>query len=45
MDTIYFLEEDTIEIANQILDSCVREKITSMLKLELSLLNTAEDII
>ena len=27
VDTIYFLEEDTIEIANKVLDSCIEKEI------------------
>lgn len=27
VDTIYFLEEDTIEIANKVLDSCIKQEI------------------
>ncbi len=38
VDTIYFLEEDTIEIANQVLDSCIKQEIRGLI-LEESRLN------
>ena len=38
VDTIYFLEEDTIEIANKVLDSCIKQEIRGLV-LEESNLN------
>ena len=38
VDTIYFLEEDTIEIANKVLDSCIKQEIKGLV-LEESNLN------
>ena len=44
VDTIYFLEEDTIDIANKVLDLCIKEEISVLFNSESKLNESASTL-